>query len=373
MTELNLKTFGIQEMPNGKFGNMELGLSSYKGKKVFVTGHTGFKGSWLLAILHHLGAKVKGYALEPEHSKELFETIQGSQICEHIIGNITDQAKLKHEIETYQPDFIFHLAAQPLVRDSYAIPSETFLVNVIGTSYVLETALKLSNPCTVIVITTDKVYENKETGVQYIEEDVLGGYDPYSTSKACAELVTRSFIRSFINDKSLCSFTTVRAGNVIGGGDYSINRIVPDFVRSIQQNTTLELRYPHAVRPWQHVLEPLNGYLKLGLFKANKKQHLKDAYNFGPEEKDQIEVVELIQKAIAYLNKGSYSFLNEETLHEAGQLRLNIDAAWKDLAWKPIYDAQKAIQLSMDWYFSEDKTKTTYEQIKNYLDAVERN
>jgi CDP-glucose 4,6-dehydratase len=360
-------------MPNGKFGNMVVGLSAYKGKKVFVTGHTGFKGSWLLAILHHLGATVKGYSLEPEHSKELFETIQGSQICEHVIGNITNQEKLSHEIETFQPDFIFHLAAQPLVRESYAFPSETFLVNVVGTSYVLEVALKLKNACTVIVITTDKVYENKETEIQYNEEDVLGGHDPYSTSKACAELVTRSFIRSFINDKSVCSFTTARAGNVIGGGDYSENRIVPDFVRSIQENATLELRYPHAVRPWQHVLEPLVGYLKLGLFKANKKQQLKDAYNFGPEEKDQIEVVELIQKAIGYLKKGEYRFLGKETLHEAGQLRLNIDAAWNDLSWKPIYDAEKAIQLSMDWYFSEDKVKTTYEQIKNYLNAVERN
>jgi CDP-glucose 4,6-dehydratase len=360
-------------MPNGKFGNMELGLSSYKGKKVFVTGHTGFKGSWLLAMLHHLGAIVKGYSLEPEHSKELFESIHGSQICEHVIGNITNQEKLSHEIEAFQPDFIFHLAAQPLVRESYAIPSETFLVNVIGTSYVLEAALKLSNPCAVIVITTDKVYENKETGIQYSEEDVLGGHDPYSTSKACAELVTRSFIRSFLTEKSVCSFTTVRAGNVIGGGDYSVNRIVPDFVRSIQQKTTLELRYPHAVRPWQHVLEPLVGYLKLGLLKANNILDLKDAYNFGPEEKDQIEVVELIQKAIAYLSKGSFSFLEGETLHEAGQLRLNIDSAWKDLAWKPIYDAEKAIHLSMDWYFSQDKERTTYDQIKNYLDAVERN
>jgi CDP-glucose 4,6-dehydratase len=327
----------------------------------------------LLAILHHLGAVVKGYSLEPEHSKELFDTIKGSDICEHIIGNITNQEKLSNEILKFQPDFIFHLAAQPLVRESYSIPSETYLVNVVGTSYLLEAALKLENPCTVIVITTDKVYENKETGVQYMEDDVLGGYDPYSTSKACAELVTRSFIRSFLHKDLHCSFSTVRAGNVIGGGDYSVNRIVPDFVRSIQQNLALELRYPHAVRPWQHVLEPLVGYLKLGVLKAQKKQVLKDAYNFGPEEKDQIEVVELIQKAITYLKKGNYSFLKGESLHEAGQLRLNIDAAWNDLAWKPIYDAEKAIQLSMDWYFSDNKEKTTYEQIKNYLDAVERN
>lgn len=348
-------------------------LNHYHGKKVFVTGHTGFKGAWLIAILHQLGAVVKGYALEPTHAKELYETIGGNELCESVFADITNQSKLENEILIFKPDFIFHLAAQPLVRESYSIPSETFLVNVVGTSYVLEAALKLENECTVIVITTDKVYENKETNMHYSETDALGGHDPYSTSKACAELVTRSFNRSYISENALCSFTTVRAGNVIGGGDFSDNRIIPDFVRSIQQDTVLELRFPHAVRPWQHVLEPLFGYLKLGVLKATKVRALKDAYNFGPEEKDQIEVVQLIETAISYLNKGEYRTVDEQSLHEAGQLRLNIDAARSDLNWKPLYDAEKAIQLSMDWYFSSDKQKTTREQIKNYCDAFERN
>lgn len=354
---------------------MRVDLNYYNEKKVFVTGHTGFKGSWLIAILTQMGAKIKGYSLEPTHSKELFDTVRGSEILEHVIADITDQSKIEEEILAFQPDFIFHLAAQPLVRESFSNPSHTYLVNVMGTSYLLEASLKLKNPCTVVVITTDKVYENKELNIQYSENDVLGGYDPYSTSKACAELVTRSYSRSFLDEKKSddLSFTTVRAGNVIGGGDFSENRIIPDLVRSIENDTVLKLRYPNAVRPWQHVLEPLFGYLKLGVLKANKIPSLKHAYNFGPEEKDQIEVVQLVEKAIKHIKKGKYQTDVEVKLHEAIQLRLCIDAAWKDFSWKPIYDVEKAIALTMDWYFSTDKLKTTIEQINNYREAFENN
>jgi CDP-glucose 4,6-dehydratase len=351
---------------------MKQQLEQFRNKKVFVTGHTGFKGSWMIAMLHQLGANIKGFALTPTHSAELFETIDGNTICESIIGNIKDQALLEKEILSFQPDFIFHLAAQPLVRASYSAPSETFAVNVLGTSFLLEAALKLTNPCTIIVITTDKVYENKETSIYYTEKDTLGGYDPYSTSKACAELVSTSFIRSFLSKDTKHTITTARAGNVIGGGDFSEDRIIPDFIRSIQKEESLIIRNPHAVRPWQHVLEPILGYLMLALKKA-ANQTIGNAYNFGPQEKDHLKVVDLIKHAIDYTQKGNFKIIPNDDLHEANQLRLSIDAAKNDLNWIPMYSAKKAIELTMDWYFSADKKVTITEQIKHFLDAVEEN
>lgn len=356
-------------MQNGRCGNKMVNLRDFKGKKVFVTGHTGFKGSWLIAILHHLGAHVKGYGLEPLHSKDIFDAIEGNLICDSVIANVKDQKCLEAEILSFQPDFVFHLAAQPLVRESYSDPSETYAVNVLGTSYLLQSVLKLENPCTAIVITTDKVYENKETSIYYSENDILGGYDPYSTSKACAELVTTSFIRSFLSKDSIHCFATARAGNVIGGGDFSTDRIIPDLIRSIEQNTILEIRNPSAVRPWQHVLEPLIGYLKLALSKQNNYSLL-PSYNFGPSEKDHLEVEELIKLAIEHSSKGKYIVKKTDQLHEANQLKLNIAAAKQDLDWYPCYSASEAIRLTMDWYFSQNKKETTYLQIKHYLNEI---
>lgn len=358
-------------MQNGRFGSKMVDLSDFNGKKVFVTGHTGFKGSWLIAMLHQLGASVKGYALAPLYSKELFDAIEGSRICESMIADVKDQQRLEAEIHAFQPDFVFHLAAQPLVRESYTDPSETFAVNVLGTSYLLQAILKLENPCTAIIVTTDKVYENKEKNSYYSESDVLGGYDPYSTSKACAELVTTSFVRSFLSE-SAHRFTTARAGNVIGGGDFSKDRIIPDLIRSITQNKVLELRNPSAVRPWQHVLEPLTGYLQLALL-TQKYDSLAGSYNFGPVEKDHIAVEQLVKLAIAAVNKGNYLVKKTDHLHEANQLRLDISAAKNDLNWFPRYNAEKAIELTMEWYFSTDKKACTYRQINQYLDEIYRN
>lgn len=358
-------------MLNGRFGNNMVDLRDFKGKKVFVTGHTGFKGSWLIAMLYQLGAQVKGYALEPLYSKELFDIIEGSRISDSIIADIKDQKRLESEISAFQPDFVFHLAAQSLVRESYTDPSETFEVNVMGTSYLLQAVLKLVHPCTTIVITTDKVYENKEKAIYYSENDVLGGYDPYSTSKACAELVTSSFIRSFAAQSVHC-FATARAGNVIGGGDFSKDRIIPDLIRSIEQNAPLELRNPGAIRPWQHVLEPLTGYLQLALL-TKSDYSLAHSYNFGPNEKDHLEVEELVKTAIAVVEKGSYLIKKTDDLHEANQLRLNISAAKKDLNWFPRYNAEQAIQYTMEWYFSPDKKTCTFRQINHYLDEVHKN
>src|ERR1051326_8202253 len=239
--------------------------SYYSGKKVFITGHTGFKGSWLTACLHQLGAQLKGYALPPEYENALFNLLKPLLLIENTIADVRDKDRLQKEIDAFQPDFIFHLAAQPLVRRSYKIPAETFDVNVIGTANLLEVVNALSKKCSVIVITTDKVYQNREQDILYTENDVLGGYDPYSASKACAELVVSSFRNSFFNPnvyhQHQKAIASARAGNVIGGGDRSTDRIIPDIIRSLQEQKVIEVRNPAAIRPWQYVLEPIYGYL----------------------------------------------------------------------------------------------------------------
>ncbi len=225
----------------------------YKGKKVLITGHTGFKGTWLMAMLHKLGATIKGYSLEPEESREFYDLFCPLNLAESVIGDIRDKERFKKTIIDFQPDFIFHLAAQSLVLRSYEVPSETFEVNVIGTANLLEAARDLNKKCTIIVVTTDKVYENKEQDILYKEADVLGGYDPYSASKACTEMVVSSFRNSFFNtnkfDIHLKAIASARAGNVIGGGDWSKNRIIPDTVKSLQNEEIIKVRNPAAVRP----------------------------------------------------------------------------------------------------------------------------
>src|SRR5947207_383297 len=260
-------------------------FSYYSGKKVFVTGHTGFKGAWLMACLHFFGAKIKGYALEPEYKNGLFDLLQPLQFSENIIADIRDKDRLQNEIDSFQPDYIFHLAAQAIVRRSYKTPAETFDINVVGTANLLEAVNALAKKCTIVIITTDKVYQNKEQDILYNEQDVLGGYDPYSASKACTEIAVSSFLNSFFNpvayEHHQKTIVTARAGNVIGGGDWSMDRIVPDIIISLQQHQTIEIRNPGAVRPWQHVLEPIAGYLLLaGRLSEGLSKYT--AYNFGP-------------------------------------------------------------------------------------------
>ena len=281
---------------------MQQFFSYYKGKKVFVTGNTGFKGAWLMACLHLAGAKVKGYALAPECENGLFSLLVPLEIGESVIADIRDKQRMQNEIVSFQPDFIFHLAAQPLVRRSYEIPAETFEVNAIGTANLLEAVNKLTAKCTVVVITTDKVYENKEQDILYNENDALGGYDPYSASKACTELVVSSFRNSFFNTKKYNqhhkAITSARAGNVIGGGDWSNDRIIPDIVRSLQKKESIDVRNPNAVRPWQHVLEPLSGYLQVGVLLDKDPLHFSKPYNFGPLPTDHLTVRQLVETAI---------------------------------------------------------------------------
>ncbi len=327
----------------------------YRGKKIFLTGHTGFKGSWLLFWLNMLGADVKGYALAPEGEVNLFDSIKGSELSHSVIADIRNKEKLEKEILDYKPDFIFHLAAQPLVRLSYETPVETFDVNAIGTAKVLNAARFLDNQCAVILITTDKVYENNESHHRYIETDRLGGYDPYSASKACSEIIISSYRNSFFNTKDYSthkkSIASTRAGNVIGGGDWAKDRIIPDIIRALQENKTITVRNPNAIRPWQHVLEPLGGYLHLGTRMVDDPVKYSDAWNFGPNIEDDLTVEELVNLAIKYWGAGEYkkpSLSNQP--HEAGLLKLDITKAKNELQWEPIMNAGESIKFTIDWY-----------------------
>jgi CDP-glucose 4,6-dehydratase len=346
----------------------------YKHKKVFVTGHTGFKGTWLLLLLHELGAKVKGYALAPEFEYSLFNITGAKNLSENIIADIRDKERLQAEIEAFQPDYIFHLAAQSLVRRSYKIPAETFEINVTGTARLLECISLLQKKCTTVVITTDKVYENKEQHILYKEEDILGGYDPYSASKACTELVVSSFRNSFFNIAKFSehqkSIASARAGNVIGGGDWSTDRIIPDIIRSLQSNQTIIVRNPSAVRPWQHVLEPLTGYLLLGGLLDKHTGKYSTAFNFGPLPGDHLTVKALVEKAIENWGSGNWTDASSPAHpHEAGLLQLNITKAQNELRWRPKLDAASSIDWTIDWYKQPDnkKKECTTRQINTYL------
>lgn len=329
----------------------------YKGKKVFLTGHTGFKGSWMLFWLNMLGADVKGYALAPEWEVNLFDSMNGDELCESVISDIRDKEKLEKEILDFQPDFIFHLAAQPLVRLSYETPTETFDVNAIGTANVLNAVRFLNKACIVICITTDKVYENNEVHYHYKEDDRLGGYDPYSASKACAELIINSYRNSFFNLKNYAehkkSVASTRAGNVIGGGDWAKDRIVPDIVRALNENKPITIRNPNAVRPWQHVLEPVGGYLHLGAKMSDDPVKYSEAWNFGPNKEDDLTVEELVNIALKSWGKGEYEKPElKNQPHEAGLLMLDISKAKKELDWEPKMNASESIKLTLDWYKS---------------------
>ncbi|OSZ77595.1 CDP-glucose 4,6-dehydratase [Chitinophagaceae bacterium IBVUCB2] len=352
---------------------MQRYLSYYNGKKVFITGHTGFKGSWLLACLHQAGSKVKGYALKPEYDG-LFNLLEPLNMVESVIADIRDKQKLQREIESFQPDFIFHLAAQPLVRRSYEIPAETFDINVVGTANLLEAVTNLKSKCTVIVVTTDKVYDNKEQDLLYNEDDTLGGYDPYSASKACTELVVNSFRNSFFNiseyEEHKKVLVTARAGNVIGGGDWSKDRIIPDIVRSLQNHESITVRSPKSVRPWQHVLEPLSGYLQLGMLADKEPLTFSKAYNFGPLPNDHLTVQELVENAIFNWGNGNWSNASDSMQpHEAGLLKLDISRAKKELSWEPKLSASEAIEWTVSWYKKpvNEQVEYSFQQIKNFF------
>lgn len=330
-------------------------LQIFKNKKVFLTGHTGFKGAWLLKMLHILGAEVTGYALAPSDDG-LYAQFHGDQYCAtSIIDDIRNQERLQAEILQVQPDFIFHLAAQALVRTGYEDPVGTYATNVMGTVHVLEALRKLPGRCTAIMITTDKVYENPEDGIPFVETDKLGGYDPYSASKACDEILIDSFRNSYFPNNSydahLKSIASVRAGNVIGGGDDAANRIIPDIVRAIHNNEPVELRNPQAVRPWQLVIEPLYAYLLLASKMFKSPTTYNEAFNIGPEASDMLTVKSVATQFIQSFGKGSIvENINPDNVHEAQMLLLNNQKIKDAIGFKSALAATTAIQWTAEWY-----------------------
>lgn len=347
---------------------------TYSGKKIFLTGHTGFKGSWFLSWLSELGCVVKGYSLPPPKEDSLYNLINGEAKCESIYGDIRNYENLKKEILVFQPDFIFHFAAQALVIDSYKNPLDTYMTNVMGTANLLNVVRFLEKDCSIILITTDKVYENKEWIYPYRETDRLGGYDPYSSSKAASEIVISSFRSSFFNlnevKKNKKGIAIARAGNVIGGGDWSENRLIPDIVNSIISDKPVEIRNPMSIRPWQHVLEPLYGYLLLGQHLSQNPEKYSDSFNFGPELQDSLEVIEVFKIASKIWGKGKMIKKDfTDALHEAKTLKLDISKSKKELGWEPKWTAHQAIYETVEWYkkFIEGKD-ITIPQLKKFIE-----
>jgi CDP-glucose 4,6-dehydratase len=353
--------------------------NTYKGKKVFLTGHTGFKGAWMLKTFYLLGAEIKGYALEPQTPNDLFHLIEGEKLCQSVIADLRDKKRFESEIVSFQPDFVFHLAAQPIVRLSYEIPAQTFEVNVIGTANVLDGVKQLKKKCSVVFITTDKVYHKNEWIYPYRENDRLGGYDPYSASKACAELLIDSYRNSFFNindyDRHLKGIAVARAGNVIGGGDWSKDRLIPDIVRSLMANMPVVIRNPNSVRPWQHVLEPVVGYLCLGMHLEKQPINFSQAYNFGPQSEGALAVEEMVKAAIESWGSGEYQMEHEANQpHEAGLLKLDISKVATQLNWYPKMNAQQTIKFTLDWYraFTSNKNQInnfTEQQILSFING----
>ncbi|MBX9587407.1 MAG: CDP-glucose 4,6-dehydratase [Gammaproteobacteria bacterium] len=344
----------------------------WKNKKVFLTGHTGFKGSWLSLWLHELGAKVMGYALKPNTSLSLFELADVKKTLIHVEADITDYALLRKQLVEFQPDIILHLAAQALVKESYKDPVMTFNTNVMGTVNLLDAARFCDSVKVILNVTSDKCYENKEKNISYDEQDPMGGYDPYSSSKGCSELVTAAYRRSFFPSIAVA---TARAGNVIGGGDWAVDRLVPDLVRAIASNNPLLLRYPNAIRPWQHVLEPLRGYLTLIEKAWHDPQNYSQAWNFGPRESDHKTVQWFVESFLKEWSSDiGYHVEKNRTDHEAAILKLDISKAVKMLKWRPTLTLDQAVQWTVDWYkHSHDLTNVrdiVVNQIHNYQEIT---
>jgi len=325
-----------------------LNKENFFNKKIFITGHTGFKGSWLTYLLDSMGAITQGYALNPNTSPSLFQKLTFSDRHSSKIGDIRDFKLLEKELVNFQPDYIFHLAAQPLVLESYENPLETFQINFNGTLNLLEILRKSKLSCTAILVTTDKVYENNELNRPFKEEDKLGGNDPYSASKANCEILINSYQTSFFKNTTT-KIASVRAGNVIGGGDWSENRLIPDIIRSVFEDKPLEIRNPKATRPWQHVLEPLLGYLKLANFLNNDSSY-SEAYNFGPDQEEVKSVEEILKIAKEIGFNLNVKILEEVQNHEVQHLKLDVQKVNSRLEWKSIWNSQNALKKTFQWY-----------------------
>jgi CDP-glucose 4,6-dehydratase len=353
--------------------------NAFRDKSVWLSGSTGFKGGWLAWWLHSLGARVTGFALEPDQPEGIFRALgldRGrAPNFSQTIADVRDAGAVRKSIEAAQPDFVFHLAAQPLVRLSYEQPLETYATNVMGTANVLESLRALKKTCAAVMVTTDKCYENKHWLHGYREEDPLGGHDPYSSSKACAEILVSAWRRSFFKGHPV-RIASARAGNVIGGGDWALDRIVPDCVRALRAGAAIPIRNRQATRPWQHVLEPLSGYLWLAAVLASPNLRPYDkalydsAFNFGPTTDSNRTVAELVQEILKHSPGRWEDKSDPNAVHEASLLHLSIDKAHHLLGWQPVWNFEQTIARTMEWYrFSETKgslTDFTSEQIAAY-------
>lgn len=343
----------------------------WKNKKVFLTGHTGFKGSWMAMWLSQLGAEVKGYSLEPPTEPSLFIEANVEGLVKSEINDIRDYDKLSLSIKNFSPDIVIHMAAQPLVRASYNLPLETYEINVMGTANILEASIKSSSVKAVVNITTDKCYENREIDIAYKETDPMGGFDPYSSSKGCAELVTSAYKESFFKNNNI-GIASVRAGNVIGGGDWAEDRLIPDILRAFESNKPVIIRNPQATRPWQHVLEPLSGYLLLAENLYNFPSEFSEGWNFGPNYNDVKPVGSILNHITRLWPGSSWQLDTTENPHEANLLKLDISKAKLKLNWKPTWNLEtsleKIVQWHRDWLSQSNNTQDIcMNEIQQYI------
>lgn len=329
--------------------------SFWRGRKVFLTGHTGFKGGWMSLWMQSLGTNLKGFSLEPPTSPSLFEIASISDGMNSDIGDVRDLARLTHSLQTFQPEIVFHMAAQPLVRYSYKNPVETYATNLMGTVHLLEAVRQTPSVKAVVIITTDKCYENREWAWGYRENEPMGGFDPYSNSKGCAELATAAYRSSFFNPENFShhgvAIATVRAGNVIGGGDWAGDRLIPDILMAIEKGSPVTIRNPNAIRPWQHVLEPISGYMQLAERMISDGPTYSEAWNFGPNDNDARPVSWIVDRMVNIWGNGaSWQIDNSEQPHEATYLKLDISKAKTKLQWQPRINLEQALEWIIDWH-----------------------
>lgn len=351
----------------------------YKGRRVLVTGHTGFKGSWICEWLLSLGAEVAGYALDPQEHEVLFDQLGlGGRLKTDHRGDLSDRDGLAKVVSSFEPEVVLHLAAQPLVRLSYDCPVETFATNVMGTAHLLDAIRRTGCRCAVVAVTTDKCYENQEWLHAYREEDPMGGHDPYSASKGAAEIVISSYRRSFFPPSGAVKLASARAGNVIGGGDWALDRIVPDCIRALRDGEAIPVRNKVATRPWQHVLEPLSGYLWLGSILGNPqsalaelREEMSSSFNFGPSLKSNRTVAELVQELILHTGGDWADASDPKAPHEASKLNLATDKSFHLLGWQPVWSFEETMAQTASWYQADqagatDMSEYTLRQIKSY-------
>lgn len=337
----------------------------YTGKKAFITGHLGFKGAWLCKILTMLGADVTGFSLIPDSQFNLFSALGLDGNMKSIIGDIRDLSLLSKSLYDFQPDFVFHLAAQPIVRESYKNPVETYSTNVMGTVNLFDSIRQCSTVRSVVNITTDKVYWNREQSEGYIEDDILDGFDPYSNSKSCSELVTACYVRSFFAEREI-SISTARAGNVIGGGDFAPDRIIPDCVRAIEKNEKIVIRNPNSIRPYQHVFDALFAYLMIAQ-KQYDSPNLSGAYNVGPDQNGCYTTLQLVESFCSHWgDEAQWECQTQSGPHEANFLRLDCQKIKNTLGWKPVWNTETALQKTAQWYqqLDAESNLSTYSELQ---------